>query len=62
MVQGNHRDLWAENEFPILKKIVIGLRDQVEDLSELYKESAGSELEISVDDLVLSEDEVGAGE
>ena len=62
MVQGNHRDLWVENEFPILKKIVIGLRDQVEDLSELYKESTGSELEISVDDPVLSEDEAGAGE
>ena len=38
MVQGNHRDLWVENKFPILKKIVIGLRDEVEDLSELYKE------------------------
>ena len=33
----------------------------MEYLSELYKESAGSELEISVDDLVLSEDEAGAG-
>ena len=62
MVQGNHRDLWVENEFPILKKIVIGLRDQVEDISELYKESAGLELQISVDDLVLSEDEAGTGE
>ena len=62
MVQGNHRDLWVENEFPILKKIVIGLRDQVEDISELYKESAGLELQISVDDLVLSEYEAGTGE
>ena len=59
MEQGNHRDLWVENEFPILKKTVIGLKDQVEDLSELYKESASSGLEISVDDLVLSEDEAG---
>ena len=62
MVQGNHRDIWVENEFPVLKKIVIGLRDQVVDLSELYKEPAGSELEISVYDLVFSEDEAGAGE
>ena len=62
MVQGNHRDLLVENKFPILKKIVIGLRDQVEDISELYKESSGLELEISVDDLVLSEDEAGTGE
>ena len=59
MVQGNHRELWVDNEFPILNNIVDGLKKEDKDVSDLYKQSAGIELELTSEDLVLSEDEAG---
>ena len=62
MIQGNHKDLWVDNEFPILKKIVVGLREEADNISEIYKKSAGLDIDLSDDDLVLSEDEDGHAE
>ena len=62
MIQGNHKDLWVDNEFPILKKIVVGLREEADNISEIYKKSAGLDLDLSEEDLVLSEDEDGHAE
>ena len=61
-LQGNHKDFWAGNKFPILKKIVAGLREEADNISEIYKKSAGLDLDLSDDDLVLSEDEDGHAE
>ena len=58
MILGNHRELWVDNEFPILN-IVDGLKKEDKDVSDLYKQSAGIELELTSEDLVLSEDEEG---
>ena len=54
VVQGNHKDLWVENEFPILKKKLI--------IYPKFTKSAGLDLDLSDDDLVLSEDEDGHAE
>ena len=62
MVQGSHKDLWVENEFPVLKKIVVGLREEADNISEIYLKSAGLDLDLSDHDLVLSEDEDGHAE
>ena len=62
MVQGNHKDLWVENEFPLLKKIVVGLREEADNISEIYKKSASLDLDLSDDDLIVSEDEDGHAE
>ena len=59
MVQGNHKDLWVETEFPILKKVVVGLREEADNISEIYKKSAGLDLDLSDEHMILSEDEDG---
>ena len=35
MIQGNHRELWVDNEFPILSNIVNGLKKEDKDVSDL---------------------------
>ena len=62
MIQGNHKDLWVDNEFPILKKIFVEIWKGADNISEIYKKSAGLDLDLSDDDLVLSEDEDGHAE
>ena len=50
MIQGNHRELWVDNEFPILNNIVDGLKKEDKDVSDLYKQSAGIQLELTSED------------
>ena len=59
MIQGNHRELWVDNEFSILNNIVDGLKKEDKDVSDHYKQSAGIQLELTSEDLVLSEDKAG---
>ena len=47
MIQGNHRELWVDNEFPILNNIVDGLKKEDKDVSDLYKQPAG--IQVGVD-------------
>ena len=57
MIQENHRELWVEREFPLLKDLV-SETSQGKDLMMLYKEAAGTSMDhVSFDDLDESDSE-----
>ena len=57
MIQGNHRELWVEREFPLLKDLV-SETSQGKDLMMLYKEATGTSMDhVSFDDLDESDSE-----
>ena len=55
MIQGNHRELWVEREFPLLKGLV-SETSQGKDLMMLCKEATGTSMNhVSFDDLDKSD-------
>ena len=57
MIQGNHRELWVEREFPLLKDLV-SETSQGKDLMMLCKEATGTSMDhVSFDDLDESDSE-----
>ena len=44
MIQGNHRELWVEREFPLLKDLA-SEKSQGKDLMMLYQEATGTSMD-----------------
>ena len=56
MVQGNFRDDWVANEFPIIINIVNQL-EKGRSIVEVYEECTGSKLQIIDEEILMSDDE-----
>ena len=59
MVQGSHKDLWLKTDFPVLKEVVSELQKSTDhsDLAALYSKVVGYDIEITDQDMILSDNE-----
>ena len=64
MIQGSHKNLWLKTDFPVLKEAVSELQKSTDhsDLAALYSKIVGYDIEITDQDMILSDTEDEDGE